>query len=93
MTEMFVLAILAIIASIPITALMTHHQRKMAAILNAQRSRAGDPDALDRLTHEVSELRQLLAQQAIVLDDINSMHRRLLERQSDTDSIRERLTS
>jgi len=90
-TVIIVLGIIGFIAAIPITGILTHHQRKMAELLNRPGARNSDPDTIARLAHEVSELRQLVAQQAIALDDLSSMHRRLLERSIDDAAVRQRL--
>ena len=88
---LMILGILAMVMAVPITAILTHHQRKMTAIVNAQRNRSMEPDVASRLSEEISELRQLVAQQAIVVDDLSMMHRRLLERSADDNSVRQRL--
>lgn len=85
------LGVFALIMAVPITAILTAHQRKMAAIFHAQRNRGMDSDVAARLSQEMSELKQIVAQQAIMLDDINTLHRRLLERDAGDESMRKRL--
>lgn len=53
---------------IPIVAILVHHQQKMAQIM-----RGSDPNtfaAIDALRREVADLRQLVGQQSIALDDL-----------------------
>ena len=59
---------------IPIVALLTHHQQKMAQILNQN---AGDHNAIAALRNEIAELKGLVHQQAITLDNIASSQRAL----------------
>jgi hypothetical protein len=91
MEAMLAFAVFAVVAAIPITAILTAHQRKMVELLHRQGLAGSEPDSVARLAHEVAELRQLMTQQAIVLDDLSSMHRRLLDRASAEDSVRQRL--
>lgn len=84
-----VLGTFAIAASVPIVAILTAHQRKMAEIIHGNGGQ--DPDAVVRLSNEVAELRQLVTQQAIALDDLSTMNRRLLQMLPDETSIRQRL--
>lgn len=56
---------------IPIVAILTHHQRKMAELVN--RDKGGDPRLLDevlRLREEVEALRRQQYETAIALDDL-----------------------
>ncbi|HVL39582.1 MAG TPA: hypothetical protein VM328_09355 [Fimbriimonadaceae bacterium] len=63
-----------IIFMIPIVAILTHHQRKMAEIMHRQGgTQAGE---LDRLSREVEELKHLVHQQAIALDTFLEAQRR-----------------
>ncbi len=88
-----VLGIIGLVMSVPIVAILTHHQRKMAAIVNFQRRSGLTSEHDNQVSKEIADLREIVAQQAIVLDDLSSMHRRLLERTSEADSIRQRLGS
>ena len=56
-------------------------------------SRVGQqfPSRINALEAEVASLRQIVAEQAIALDDVSSMHRRLLDRAITDSGIRERL--
>ena len=56
---------------IPIVAILTAHQRKMALIIHGtQRDRQVEQD--QTLTNEVRELKQLVYQQAIAIDQIST---------------------
>ena len=89
MREFFIFLIFVIMSSIPLTLIGTYHARKMAEI-----NRKGvTSEAEARLENEIRELRQLVTQQAIALDDLSSMYRRLLERAADDSVIKERLHS
>jgi len=92
-TLLILLIVFGCIVSIPITAILTHHKRTMASILSSQRVQSTDSEAVARLSKELAELRQLVTEQAIVLDDLSMMHRRLLERATESDSVRQRLSS
>jgi len=59
---------------IPIVALLTHHQQKMAQIFNRN---AGDHTEIAALRGEIAELKSLVHQQAITLDNIASTQRAL----------------
>lgn len=73
--------------TIPIVAILTAHQRKMAEIIHQNRQPSGEIDAL---RHEIRELRSLVHQQSISLDDIRS--RQAIGSSQPTTEIRERLT-
>lgn len=67
---------------LPIVAILTHHQRKMAEIV-AQRAAAQSNPEIAALRHEVRELKELIHQQAIMLDG----------RAPQTDDVRQRMVS
>lgn len=52
---------------IPIVAILTNHQRKMAELLHRN---SGDNQLIANLQREVYELRQLVHQHAVVIDDL-----------------------
>lgn len=58
---------------IPIVAIFSSHQQKMAQILHG----AGDRREIDALREEVSELRRQLGQQALTVDDMRTSLRSL----------------
>ena len=89
MAEFFIFLIVLAGLSIPLTLIGTYHTRKMAEIAN----RGSTTETEKRLAAEISELRQLVAQQAIILDDVSSMHRRLLERTSEDQALKSRIGS
>ena len=61
-----------IIFTIPIVAILTAHQRKMAEIVHSRKqTNSGDIEALRR---EVYELKQLIHQQAIAVDTLLTRH-------------------
>lgn len=72
---LFVLAILAIIAAVPITAILTHHQRKMAEILHrsVEPKLAGE---IAMLRSDVGELKEMIHHQMIAMDSYAGLQRR-----------------
>lgn len=67
-----------IIFMIPIIAILTAHQRRMAEIVH---SRKGEPNEIAELRREVLELKQLIHQQAISID--NMVSRQVVDRPAD----------
>lgn len=67
------IAIVAImmVFGIPMVAILTHHQRKMAELIHRNQSSVTNAtaDEVARLREEVRQLRQELHQTAIALDD------------------------
>ncbi len=53
---------------IPITAILTYHQRKMAEIVHGKGATPAVINDLENLRREVHEMRHLLHQQTIALD-------------------------
>lgn len=60
-----------IIFMILIIAILTAHQRKMAEIVHSQKN-AGQPGEIEALRREIYELKQLVHQQAIAMDNFVS---------------------
>jgi len=59
--------------SIPIIAILVHHQRKMAELIHRNHAQAAQPNfEVQALRQEIAELRQLMHQQTIAMDDIRS---------------------
>lgn len=62
---------------IPIIAIVTHHQRKMAELIHGSQNRAQEIEPLvgevQRLRHEVAELKQAYYDQQIQLDDLKGL--------------------
>ena len=64
--------------SIPVVAILVHHQRRMAELIHQNHVKANQPNAeVAALRQEVAQLRQLMHEQAIALDDIRSQTRAL----------------
>jgi hypothetical protein len=61
---------------IPIIAILTNHQRKMAELMRHQHPQA-NPNELLEMRREMQELKQLVAQQTIQMDDFLSNQRKL----------------
>lgn len=69
------LSAVVLIFGMPIVAMFTHHQRRMAELLRdkgAAQSAASDQQVA-ALRNEVAELRQLVHQQAIELDSLKAL--------------------
>lgn len=67
--------IVAIVAtfSVPVIAILVHHQRKMAELIHRQHPQPMLPNPeTDALRREVGELKQLVQQQTIALDDLRN---------------------
>ncbi len=62
---------------IPIIAILTHHQRKMAELMRQQHPQS-NPNEIAELRREVYELKQLVSQQAIQMDDFLGNQKKLL---------------
>jgi len=70
-TGMFALLIPIIALSIPIVALLVGHQQKMAQIIHSNASNVGPLKAeIDALRKEIAELRQLVHEQTIAVDNM-----------------------
>jgi uncharacterized membrane protein (DUF106 family) len=80
----FLIPLFAIVAtfSIPIVAILMAHQRRMAEIIHQQHAQAyqQSPEIL-ALRQEVHELRQLIHEQTIAMDDIRTQTRALANSQ------------
>ncbi len=66
------LVAVALIFGLPIVAVLTSHQQKMAAIIHG-RNQGQNPAEIDALRHEVNELKQLVHQQTIVTDNLTQL--------------------
>jgi hypothetical protein len=60
-----------ILMMVPVVAILTKHQQKMAAILHS-RPPAADDERLARVEAEVAAMRDLLNRQALILEELNS---------------------
>lgn len=63
------LSIPVLALAIPIVAILTQHQQKMANILSNQRGNTSD-GAVDALRREVAELKEIVHQQSIAIDNL-----------------------
>jgi hypothetical protein len=61
---------------IPIIAILTAHQRKMAELMH-QRKPEANPHELLELRRDVQQLKEIVSQQAIQMDDFLSNQRKL----------------
>ena len=67
------LAAITLVFGIPIIAILTHHQRKMAELIHGGQRNQQD----NNLASEIMALRQALAQQSIAIDNLQSDIRQL----------------
>lgn len=69
--EMIPIVAIVMTFSVPLVAILVHHQRKMAEMIHRNHTQAMQvhPET-DALRREVAELKHLMHQQAIVLDDM-----------------------
>lgn len=76
--------------SVPIAWILTAHQRKMALIIHGnQRDQSAANN--EAVSSEIRELRQVVIQQAIALDTLTSEVRKTLPRQTQSESLPNRL--
>lgn len=80
---------LVILLLIPLVAILTTHQRKMAELLHGKRGQLPNPD-VDFLRKEVAEVRELLHQQMIAIDNLTRTGASMNGHTSD-DTVRNRL--
>jgi hypothetical protein len=85
--EMMVFLLLGLIALIPIIAILTSHQQRMAKILRSERQPQGDEQHAQP-RQEIADLRRLMAEQAIALDDLRSS---LLAKKESEEALSQRL--
>lgn len=70
MPEILALMIPIIALLIPIVVILTNHQRKMAEIIHRERSLP--QGELEAIRHELRDLRMLMNQHTIALDDVRN---------------------
>lgn len=78
--------VVAIVAtfSIPVVAILTYHQRKMTELIHGKANQQHTVQAeTQRIEHEMRELRQLVHQQTIAIDDVRKKLDALGTRNSD----------
>lgn len=73
--EMFALMLPILALMIPIIAILTQHQRKMAELFHQNPQNQSNPE-ISALRLEVQELKQLIHQQAIAMDNLATMQAR-----------------
>lgn len=67
-----------VLAMIPIVAILTSHQQKMAQIVHGSKAgQLNDAQAaeIERLRHELQDLKALVHQQTIAIDNLSSLPR------------------
>lgn len=82
---------LIILLMIPLVAILTTHQRKMAELMHGKRGQLPNPE-VESLRKEMAEVRQLLHQQMIAIDNIARTNSSLNGR-SPEGTVRNRLES
>jgi hypothetical protein len=55
---------------VPIVAILTHHQRKMAELYHGNRQPLPD-QSVEALKHEIAELKQVVHQQTVAIDSLS----------------------
>ncbi|MBC8065954.1 MAG: hypothetical protein H7Y17_14065 [Chlorobia bacterium] len=60
-----------VIFMIPIIAILTSHQRKMAELIHGNRANGNTNGEIEALRREVQELKQLVHQQTLQIDSIS----------------------
>ena len=77
------------VMAIPILAILTAHQRKMAMIIHgSQQNQLQNNAQQDQLSSEVRDLKQIVYQQSIAIDSISTK----LDRISSNTGVQERLS-
>jgi len=61
-----------LVVVLPLVAVLTHHQRKMAELVHRNHGQAQASQEISALRQEIYELKQLIHQQAIALDSYAS---------------------
>lgn len=73
---------------IPIVAILTKHQRDMAVMYHTNHQQGSNAE-VDALRRQVEDLRQMVAQQTLALDDIRMSQRQLAS--NATEALKQRL--
>lgn len=80
---------IGIVFSIPLVAILTHHQRKMAEILHRK---PDNGQAMNEgVLQELQRLRQLVNEQSLVIEELRDNQQALARMSSDAHAVRERL--
>jgi len=56
--------------AIPIIAILTNHQRKMAELIHSGQNKEASNTEIAALRHDIAELRALVHQQSIAIDNL-----------------------
>jgi hypothetical protein len=80
---------LIVLLLIPLVVILTSHQRKMAEMIHGKRTQLPNPE-VETLRKEMAEVRELLHQQMIAIDNLSRINAPLNGHNSD-DSVRNRL--
>lgn len=87
--EMAAVLVPMMVFAIPIVAILTGHQRKMAELMrdqhNQQNNLLGNPE-IQTLRSEIYELKDLVRQQTIMIDDLSMAQRAIQTRLQDSES-------
>jgi hypothetical protein len=102
--DVFPFLIGAIMMMIPIVAILTRHQQKMARIVRGMPEEQSvghaavhalhgghDPAQMEQLRREVADLRQMMAQQSIALDNLAASQAELARAIRDKGELEQRL--
>lgn len=89
MEEIVPVVAIVMVFIIPLIAVLTHHQRKMAELVHRNQIPTPMPDQA-RLEREIDSLKQLMHQQAIALDNLQGKLDLALSR-GDEEEVRQRL--
>lgn len=82
------------VMAIPIVAILTSHQRKMAEMMREDNNRVQQPTPeVDMLRRDVDVLKNQVNQQTILLDGIATQQREILARLGENPKVEERLQS
>lgn len=71
MDEVLPYLIPIIIFLIPIIAILTNHQRKMAELIHGSKGNPNSAGEIEALRREVQELKQVVHQQTLAIDNIS----------------------
>jgi predicted PurR-regulated permease PerM len=75
------LAAIVMVFGVPMVAILTSHQRKMAELIHSNKGAQAEAD-IAQLRREVQELKQLIHQQAIAMDNLVAIQSRSTAGQS-----------
>lgn len=76
---------MALIMMVPIVAILARHQQKMAMILRQPQTGRND-EAIIQLATEVQQLKTMMTEQALAMDNLAETNRKLTKRLEGTDA-------